>query len=41
MSEVLEAYRFQIEQQGFELEVDVAHDLPEVRPTRRPWARPC
>ena len=30
VSEVVEAYRFQIEQQGFELEVDVADDLPEV-----------
>ena len=30
VSDVLEAYRFQIEQQGFELKVDVAPDLPEV-----------
>jgi signal transduction histidine kinase len=30
VSEVLEAYRFQIEQQGFELDVDVEPDLPEV-----------
>jgi signal transduction histidine kinase len=30
VSEVLEAYRFQIEQQGFELSVDVEPDLPEV-----------
>ena len=30
VSEVLEAYRFQIEQQGFELKVDVEPDLPEV-----------
>jgi signal transduction histidine kinase len=27
---VLEAYRFQVEQQGFTLEVEVAEDLPEV-----------
>ncbi len=30
VSEVLEAYRFQIEQQGFDLKVDVEPDLPEV-----------
>jgi signal transduction histidine kinase len=30
VSEVLEAYRFQIEQQGFELKVEVEPDLPEV-----------
>jgi signal transduction histidine kinase len=30
VSEVIEAYRFQIEQQGFTLEVNVADDLPEV-----------
>ena len=30
VNEVLEAYRFQIEQQGFTLEVGVADDLPEV-----------
>ena len=30
VSDVLEAYRFQIEQQGFELTVDVQPDLPEV-----------
>jgi signal transduction histidine kinase len=30
VDEVLEAYRFQIEQQGFTLEVSVAEDLPEV-----------
>ena len=30
VSEVVEAYRFQIEQQGFELKVDVAPDLPDV-----------
>jgi signal transduction histidine kinase len=30
VSDVLEAYRFQIEQQGFELAVDVEPDLPEV-----------
>jgi signal transduction histidine kinase len=30
VNEVLEAYRFQIEQQGFTLEVHVADDLPEV-----------
>ena len=30
VSDVVEAYRFQIEQNGFELEVDVAEDLPEV-----------
>ena len=30
VNEVLEAYRFQIEQQGFELQVDVEPDLPEV-----------
>jgi signal transduction histidine kinase len=30
VSEVLEAYRFQIEQQGFELAVEVEPDLPEV-----------
>jgi signal transduction histidine kinase len=30
VSDVLEAYRFQIEQQGFELKVDVEPDLPEV-----------
>jgi signal transduction histidine kinase len=30
VSEVIEAYRFQIEQQGFELNVDVEPDLPEV-----------
>ena len=30
VSDVLEAYRFQIEQQGFELTVDVEPDLPEV-----------
>jgi signal transduction histidine kinase len=30
VSEVLEAYRFQIEQQGFELTVDVQPDLPDV-----------
>ncbi len=29
VEEVLEAYRFQIEQQGFTLEVDLAEDLPE------------
>ncbi len=28
--EVIEAYRFQIEQQGFELQVEVADDLPQV-----------
>ena len=28
--EVIESYRFQIEQQGFELKVDVADDLPQV-----------
>jgi signal transduction histidine kinase len=28
--DVVEAYRFQIEQQGFELEVHVADDLPEI-----------
>ena len=28
--EVVEAYRFPIEQQGFELEVNVAEDLPEI-----------
>jgi len=30
VNDVLEAYRFQIEQQGFTLEVNVAEDLPEV-----------
>ncbi len=30
VNDVLEAYRFQIEQQGFTLEVNVADDLPEV-----------
>jgi signal transduction histidine kinase len=30
VSEVVEAYRFQIEQQGFALTVDVAPDLPDV-----------
>jgi len=30
VSDVVDAYRFQIEQNGFELEVDVAEDLPEV-----------
>jgi signal transduction histidine kinase len=30
VGEVVDAYRFQIEQQGFTLEVDVAEDLPEV-----------
>lgn len=30
VDEVLDAYRFQIEQQGFTLEVGVAEDLPEV-----------
>jgi signal transduction histidine kinase len=30
VQEVLEAYRFHIEQQGFELAVDLADDLPEV-----------
>jgi signal transduction histidine kinase len=30
VSEVLDAYRFQIEQQGFRLEVEIADDLPEV-----------
>jgi len=30
VSEVLDAYRFQIEQQGFALDVHVADDLPEV-----------
>jgi len=30
VTDVLEAYRFQIEQQGFTLEVHVADDLPEV-----------
>jgi signal transduction histidine kinase len=30
VNEVLEAYRFQIEQQGFELKVEVEPDLPEV-----------
>jgi len=30
VSDVVEAYRFQIEQNGFELEVKVADDLPEV-----------
>ena len=30
VSEVVEAYRFQIEQQGFALAVDVAPDLPDV-----------
>jgi len=30
VNEVLDAYRFQIEQQGFTLEVHVADDLPEV-----------
>ncbi len=30
VEEVLEAYRFQIEQQGFTLEVDVQDDIPEV-----------
>jgi signal transduction histidine kinase len=30
VSEVVDAYRFQIEQQGFALEVKVAEDLPEV-----------
>jgi signal transduction histidine kinase len=30
VNDVLEAYRFQIEQQGFALEVNVAEDLPEV-----------
>jgi signal transduction histidine kinase len=30
VSEVVDAYRFQIEQQGFALEVHVADDLPEV-----------
>jgi signal transduction histidine kinase len=30
VSDVLEAYRFQIEQQGFELSVDVEPGLPEV-----------
>jgi signal transduction histidine kinase len=30
VSDVLEAYRFQIEQQGFELNVEVEPDLPEV-----------
>ena len=29
VEEVLDAYRFQIEQQGFELEVSIAEDLPE------------
>ena len=28
--DVIESYRFQIEQQGFELKVDVAEDLPQV-----------
>jgi signal transduction histidine kinase len=30
VSEVVDAYRFQIEQQGFRLEVEIADDLPEV-----------
>ena len=30
VEEVIDAYRFQIEQQGFSLEVDVARDLPEI-----------
>ncbi len=30
VQEVLDAYRFQIEQQGFTLEVEMAEDLPEV-----------
>jgi signal transduction histidine kinase len=30
VSDVVDAYRFQIEQNGFELDVDVAEDLPEV-----------
>ena len=35
--DVVEAYRFPIEQQGFELQVHVAEDLPEiVKPKPRP-----
>jgi signal transduction histidine kinase len=30
VGDVVEAYRFQIEQQGFELEVEVPEDLPEI-----------
>ncbi|PYQ23443.1 MAG: two-component sensor histidine kinase [Acidobacteria bacterium] len=39
VSDVLEAYRFQIEQQGFVLEVRVADDLPEVEADKEALAQ--
>jgi signal transduction histidine kinase len=39
VSDVLEAYRFQIEQQGFTLEVRVADDLPEVEADKEALAQ--
>ncbi len=39
VSEVIEAYRFQIEQQGFTLEVNVADDLPEVNADKEALAQ--
>jgi signal transduction histidine kinase len=39
VSEVIDAYRFQIEQQGFALEVTIADDLPEVNADKEALAQ--
>ena len=39
VSEVIDAYRFQIEQQGFTLEVNIADDLPEVNADKEALAQ--
>ena len=39
VNDVLEAYRFQVEQQGFALEVHVADDLPEVEADKEALAQ--